>query len=104
MSEPSYSASGLAPDEPPPSEAVKHQAYGEAALMLVESLMFVLIEQGIFTRQQMIVAVESAIATKRQMVQDGNHPEIAAVAAGMLSVIANSLAADKASPAEPTQG
>jgi hypothetical protein len=61
----------------------------------VECLMFVLVEQRIFTTQQMVSAVENAIATKRQMVQDGNHPEIAAVAAGMLSVIANSLAASR---------
>ncbi len=95
MSE-TYSASGLAPDEQPPSDAVKHLAYGEAALMLVECLMFVLVEQRVFTTQQMISAVENALATKRQMVRDGEHPEIAAVAAGMLSVIANSLAAGRA--------
>jgi hypothetical protein len=55
--------------------------------------MLILVEQRVLTTQQMIAAIESAIATKRQMVQDGEHPNVSAVAAGVLSTIANSLAA-----------
>jgi hypothetical protein len=77
----------------PPNETTKHLAYGEASLMLIECLMLVLIEQRVFTVAQMVDAVEAAIATKRQMVRDGEHPEIATVAAGLLSTMANSLAA-----------
>ena len=79
--------------EPSPSQTTRHLAYGEAAVMLVECLMLILVEQRVLTTQQMIAAIESAIATKRQMVQDGEHPNISAVAAGVLSTIANSLAA-----------
>jgi hypothetical protein len=37
--------------------------------------------------------VETAIATKRQMAADGEHSEVATVAAGTLRVIANSISA-----------
>jgi hypothetical protein len=63
--------------------------------MLIECLMVTLVEQHILTTTQIAVAVETAIATKRQMVEDREHPEIAAVAAGVLSTLANSLAAAK---------
>jgi hypothetical protein len=79
--------------EPSPSQTTRHLAYGEAAVMLIECLMVILVEQRVLTTQQMIAAIESAVATKRQMVQDGEHPNISAVAAGVLSTIANSLAA-----------
>jgi hypothetical protein len=74
-------------------ETARHLAYAEAAVMLIESLMLVLIEQRVLTTQQMVAAVESAIATKRQMVQDGEHPNVSAIAAGVLSRMANSVAA-----------
>ena len=79
--------------EPSAAQTTRHLAYGEAAVMLIECLMLILTEQGVLTTQQMIAAIESAIATKRQMVQDGEHSNISAVAAGVLSTIANSLAA-----------
>jgi hypothetical protein len=78
-----------------PSETLRHLAYAEAAVMLIECLMLVLIEERVFTVQQMVGAVESAIATKRQMVAEGEHAEIASLAAGMLSTMANSLTASK---------
>jgi hypothetical protein len=76
-----------------PAEVMRHLAYGEAAVLLVECLMHVLIEHRILTSQDMVSAVESALAAKRQMVKEGEHAEIAAIAAGTLSVIANSVAA-----------
>lgn len=63
--------------------------------MLIECLMVTLVEHHILTTTQIAAAVETAIATKRQMVEDREHPEIAAVAAGVLSTLANSLAAAK---------
>ena len=78
-----------------PSEEMKHLAHGDAALMLIECLMVTLIEHRILTTREIVDAVEAAIATKRQMVADQDHPEIASVAAGVLSTLANSLAAAK---------
>jgi hypothetical protein len=76
-----------------PSEETKHLAYGEAALMLIECLMLTLVEQRVLTMEELVDAVELAGATKRKMVEDGEHPQISAVAAGLLSTLANSLAA-----------
>jgi hypothetical protein len=79
-----------------PSETVRHLAYAEAAVMLLECLMLKLIERRIFTTAEMVGAVEDAIATKRQMIAEGEHPQISAVASGLLRTMANSLAASKA--------
>lgn len=70
-----------------------HLAQAEAALMLVECLMHVLIERRLLGTHELIDAVETAIATKHQFISDGSHPEIAAVAVGFLSTFANSVAA-----------
>jgi hypothetical protein len=59
-----------------PSQTTKHLAYGEAAVMLIECLMVLLIEQRVFSVHQMVAAVETAIATKRQMVRDGTQAEL----------------------------
>jgi len=81
------------PGGPVLPETVRHLANGEAALMLLESLFFVLIERRLLTVEDLVAAVEAAIATKRQMVEEHVHPQVAAVAAGVLSTMANSFAA-----------
>jgi hypothetical protein len=68
-------------------------AHGQAALLLIECLMLVLIEQNVMKADQMVEAVETVLATKLQMVRDQEHPQIAKLATGLLSRIANSLAA-----------
>jgi hypothetical protein len=78
-----------------PSEELKHLAAAEAAVMLIECLMLTLVERGVLTTQQIIGTVEVALSTKRQMVADREHPEIATVAVGVLTRLANSLAASK---------
>ena len=70
-----------------------HLASAEAALMLIESLMLLLIDRGLVTTEQIVDSVGTALATKQQFVADGVHPEIAAAAAGLLTTMANSLAA-----------
>jgi hypothetical protein len=81
--------------KPTRSDIAKHLAYGEAALTLIECLMLILAEQRVLTTQELVEAVENAIAAKHQMVADREHPEIASVAVGILSMVANSLAAGK---------
>ncbi|SFU82820.1 hypothetical protein SAMN02799631_02548 [Methylobacterium sp. 174MFSha1.1] len=68
-------------------------AAGQAALMLVESLMLALVERGVVPADDLIEAVETVIETKRRLVEDGHEPAVAARAAAMLATIANSLAA-----------
>jgi hypothetical protein len=71
----------------------KHLAYAEAALMLMESLLQLLLIRGLLTAEEIVNTVEATIATKRQMITDGEHPEISRIAAGVLSTLANSVAA-----------
>jgi hypothetical protein len=71
----------------------KHLASAEAALMVIECLMAILVEQGVLTSQQIAGVVESAICAKRRMVKEHEHEEIASIASGLLSTMANSLAA-----------
>ena len=76
-------------------QALLHLAQAEAALMLIECLMSVLMERQILSRDSLIEAVETVIATKRNMVVEREHAPIASIAAGLMSQLANSLAADK---------
>ncbi|AWN46101.1 hypothetical protein DK419_07075 [Methylobacterium terrae] len=71
----------------------QHAAAGQAALMLVESLMLVLVERAVIPAAELIEAVETVIETKRRLAEDGHEPEVAAQAAAMLTTLANSLAA-----------
>jgi hypothetical protein len=77
----------------PPSEATKHLAYAEASVMLLEGLMQLLIARGVLTAEDIVSTIETVIATKHEMIVDGEHPRISAVAAGVLSALANSVAA-----------
>jgi ATP sulfurylase len=61
--------------------------------MLMECLMRMLVDQRILEREAVIEAVEDVIATKTLMVAENEHAEIANVARGVLSTLANSLAA-----------
>ncbi len=71
----------------------RQAAAGQAALMLVESLMLVLVERAVIPASELIEAVETVIETKRRLAEDGYEPEVATQAAAMLTTLANSLAA-----------
>ena len=70
-----------------------HAAAGQAALMLVESLMLSLVERRVIDPGELIEAVETVIETKRRLAADGREPAIAREAVALLTTIANSLAA-----------
>jgi len=86
--------------DPASRDLAMQLAHGQAALLLLECLMLVLVEQRIMTAEQTVDAVETVLATKLQMVRDADHPQVAKLAAGLLSRIGNSLAA--AEPLAPT--
>ena len=75
------------------ADVAVHLAYAEASVMLVECLMLVLMEKKVLPLESLTQAVEAAIEAKQGLVKDGAHPQIAIIAAGVLSRIANSLAA-----------
>jgi hypothetical protein len=96
MTEPTSYAS-TAPEalgaKPPASEITKHMAYAEASIMLLEGVLQLFVARRLLTAEEVVGTVESIIATKQQMIVDGEHPEISSVAAGVLSTLANSVAA-----------
>ena len=61
--------------------------------MLMEGLLQLLVTRGLLPAEEIVSTVEAIIATKRQMITDGEHPEISRIAAGVLSTLANSVAA-----------
>jgi len=77
----------------PPAEHDKLLAEGEAALLLAESMLLALVETRLLGKEQVIEAIETVIATKRAMVNDGEAPRVSAAAIGLLTNIANSIAA-----------
>jgi len=77
------------------ADVTLHLAYAEASVMLVECLMLVLMEKKVLPLEMLTQAVEAAIEAKQGLVKDGVHPQIAAIAGGVLSKIANSLAANE---------
>jgi hypothetical protein len=79
-----------------PSTETLHLAYAEAGVVLLETLMQLLIDRKVLDADDVIQSIETAIATKRVLAEEGNHAEISNVAAGVLSSIANSIAAGRA--------
>ena len=72
---------------------VQQIAYGQAALMLLESVMLALVEQRILTADALVDAIETTISAKRDASARTEPAEIAQASIGLLSNIANSLAA-----------
>src|ERR1700754_4741085 len=75
------------------ADVTLHLAYAEASVMLVECLMLVLMEKKVLPLESLTQAVEAAIEAKQGLVKESANPQIAVIAAGVLSRIANSLAA-----------
>lgn len=68
-------------------------AHGQAALMLVESVLLVLIETGTVDKERILEAVETVISSKRALADKEENRAVSAAAIGLLSGIANSLRA-----------
>ena len=82
-----------------PNETARHLAEGEAALVLLESVLLTLVSKGVITSDEVINAVETVVDVKRQMAADGTSPELSTIAAGILVKVGNSIAAAGAQPA-----
>jgi hypothetical protein len=81
-----------------PDETQQLLGEGQAALMVAESLLLVLLEAKVVEKQRLVEAIETVITAKRSMMIDGTAPEVCAAAIGVLSSIANSLTAADDSP------
>jgi hypothetical protein len=85
----------------PPDATEILLAEGQAALVLVESVLLALVEANVIDKQHIIEALEGAIATKRTMLAEGKAPAISAAAVGLLTSIANSMTAAGGQSAQP---
>jgi hypothetical protein len=80
-------------DSAPPSDFSMHLAYAEACVVLVECLMHVMVERKLVPKDELVAAVENAVNTKKAMADSHWHRDIAPVAIGVLTQLANSLRA-----------
>lgn len=93
----------MKPLNPEASALTLHLAYAEASVMLIEVLLQLLIERKVLPVERVIESLEATIETKRLLAEEGTHPEISAVAAGILSTITNSVAAGSARERDPAR-
>jgi hypothetical protein len=75
------------------SDTTLHLAYAEASVLLIESVIMLLHDRGVLSRDDLLQAVDTVIDTKQHLIDRDIHPEIARVAAGVLRRLQNSLAA-----------
>lgn len=78
------------PSRHAPEELTTH-ASAQAALMLVESLALVLVENGVLSSDEVVDAFENVMETKRRLGEESEDAAVAAKAAGLVSIITNSL-------------
>jgi hypothetical protein len=90
--------SGPEEDSRVPSEHTRRLAYAEASILLLESLMLILLQRRVLSPADLQDAIDAAVETKEHLAQEGRHPEIAEVAAGVLRRIGNSVAAGRKRP------
>ena len=80
----------------PPSDAmadVRGKAEGQAAIMLIESVLLVLLDRSILSKADVLETIEIVIETKQNIAKDGQSVEVENMAAGLLKTLANSLMA-----------
>jgi hypothetical protein len=70
-------------------------AEGQAALFLLEALLFRLIERKLLTREDVVELIENALSAKQRLAEDGIDPELARIAAGLLSALTASFSAEQ---------
>jgi len=80
-------------DTSPHPPDIVARAQGQAALMLLDSLTMVLVEQKLVHVERIVEAIELTITTKRGMLDSGEDAETVNAAIGMLSAMANSISA-----------
>lgn len=68
-------------------------AHGEAALMLCESLIYLLVEQGLLDGEKVAEAIEGVITIKREMAGRSETVAASRTAIGLLTTIGLSLRA-----------
>ncbi len=69
--------------------------HGQAALMLVESLLLLLIETKVILKEQMADAIDGVVQVKREMAGTTESTVVSLESIGLLRAVSNSLSAAK---------
>ncbi len=75
--------------------------HGQAALLLVESLLLLLIEKGMVAPEDMVDAIEGVVEVKREIAGTSEKVVVSMASIGLLRGISGSLRAT--APAEPSR-
>ena len=67
--------------------------HGQAALMLCESLMILLVEQGVIRKAQVVQAIEGVVEVKQEVAGVSESVVVSAASIGLLRAVAQSLSA-----------
>jgi hypothetical protein len=73
--------------------ALTPDPHGQAALMLCESLLVLLVEAGIVQKEHVIDAIEAAVDVKREIAGNTENAVVSLVSVGLLRAVSQSVAA-----------
>jgi hypothetical protein len=76
-----------------PNPNANPDPHGQAALMLVESLLLLLVEQGILQKEQVIEAIEGVVEIKQEIAGRSESVVVSMVSIGLLRAVALSVSA-----------
>ena len=71
--------------------------HGQAALMLCESLMILLVEQGVISKDKAVQAITNVIEVKREIAGIEESVVVSVISVGLLKVVAQSISAARTS-------
>ena len=78
-------------------DETRRKAEGQAAMMLIESVLLALIDRAVLTKADVLESIEIVIETKRNIAAEGRSVDVERAAEGLLVNLANSLMASSAS-------
>jgi hypothetical protein len=72
--------------------------HGQAALMLAESLLLLLVEQGVLQKEQVIERIEGVVEVKQEIAGTSESVVVGMMSIGLLRAVAGSLSAAPNTP------
>jgi hypothetical protein len=67
--------------------------HGQAALMLVESLLLLLVEGGVLRKEQVVEAIDGVVELKQEMAATSESVVVSIASIGLLRAVSGSLSA-----------
>ena len=75
--------------------------YGQAALMLCEGLMLLLVEKGVISRDEAVATVDGIVEVKREVAGERESVVVSVASIALLRAIGQSVSAASGSPVPP---